>query len=87
MKKRGIAPSLFIPEEVHLLVVGKSEKSLAFGKNLVHEVLAYPVVDNVEKPRIGAGLVSRNKFKLELRTGAESNKPKLSKRGKNLLPV
>lgn len=47
---------LIVPEELHLFVEGKSEKLLALGKNLVHEVLAYSVVDKVEKPRICACL-------------------------------
>lgn len=52
IKNRGVSPVLFIPESLHLLVVRKREELLALRKNLVHEFLAYSMIDNVEKTGI-----------------------------------
>ena len=47
---------LLIPEKLHLLLVSKGEEFLALCKDLAHEFLAYPMIDNVEKTRIQACL-------------------------------
>jgi len=46
-----------VAEKFHLFIEWKSEKFLALGKNFVHKVLAYSMIDKVEKPRIGARLL------------------------------
>jgi hypothetical protein len=46
-----------VPEKLHLLVERKSEKFLALSKNFIHKLLAYSMIDKVEKPRIGARLL------------------------------
>lgn len=46
----------FIPKKLYFLLVGKTEEFLALSKNLIHEFLAYSVINNVEKPRIQACL-------------------------------
>lgn len=51
---------LVIPEKLHLFIKRKSEEFLALSKNLVHEVLAYSMIDKVEKSRIGASLFYHN---------------------------
>jgi len=46
-----------VSEKLHLFIEWKSEKFLTLSKNLVHKVLAYSMIDKVEKPRIGARLL------------------------------
>jgi len=56
---------LFIPEKLHLFLVGKREKPLALCKHLVHEFLAYAMVDNIEKTGIQTRLQQTSKLRSE----------------------
>lgn len=67
---------VLVPQELHLLLNWEVEESLALIKDLVHQLLADPVVHYVEKPRILACLRRPTTSK----TGAREKKIGISER-------
>lgn len=60
---------LLIPKKFHLFLVWKGEEFLALFKNLIHEFLAYPMIDNIEKTRIQTSLFKKINGLVDVRIG------------------